>query len=65
MDKEISHGSMEEVLRNALTNPKHFEGGNPLPTPLSELNAQIKKYDPDGKKALEIVRNMRKKKKKK
>lgn len=52
------YGSENESLKNELENPKCFEGGTPT-TDISVLAEKMKKFDPDGKKALKIAKKYR------
>ena len=61
---KIRYGSMEELEKNELGNPKSFEGGNPSPLNIAALAEAMIKYDPDGKKALAIAEKYRPKEEK-
>lgn len=59
--KKIIHFSWDELDRDALTNSKHFEGGQPM-TDISAWAKKMVEKDPDGKKADAIVEKYRSKK---
>lgn len=60
MKLKIKYGSTEEVIKNQLTNPKYFEGGEPM-LDISVLAKKMKEYDPDGEKALVLAKKYRRK----
>lgn len=60
MNKKIKRGSSnDEIVRNELTSPKHFEGGKTLPLPLTERVKRMEKIDPGGQKAYELAKKYR------
>lgn len=59
MKTKIKYGTMDEVLRNELENPKYFKGGQPV-ADISAWAKKMKEYDPDGKKAAAIAEKYRK-----
>lgn len=59
-DEKIVYGSWDELDREELRNPKHFEGGNP-PSDISAWAKKMKEVDPDGTKAAALAEKYRKK----
>lgn len=60
MKVKINYGTMDEVVKNELENPRCFEGGRPR-TDISAWAKKMKEYDPNGKKADAIAEKYRKK----
>lgn len=60
-EKKIVYGSQRELDKDALANPKNFEGGRPA-TDISAWAKKMKEKDPDGEKADKIAAKYRKEK---